>query len=172
MVHITEGLGCSFYCSACFHVSYCAVKSAAGEKDKRRDEMFMSQRQSSSRVLWPDFSKLARRGREEERRRGCSRMWRHHHSGTDRNPAQTHSHLLHAATEISDGGASESSTTHKQISPRESPDWPYFLVPLLVLSETGGHGVLPSSSPLGSSLETNMGIRSVCELDARKNISA
>lgn len=29
---------------------------------------------------------------KEERRRGCSTMWRHHHSGTDRNPAQTHTH--------------------------------------------------------------------------------
>lgn len=42
---------------------------------------------------------------------------------------------------------------------------------LLVLSATGGHGVLPSSSPLGRSLETSTGIRSMGKSDARKNMT-
>lgn len=60
----TEGLRSRFYCSSCFHVSHCAVNSAASEKDKRQVEMFTSQRQSWSHVLWPDFGRLASRGRE------------------------------------------------------------------------------------------------------------
>lgn len=46
------------------------------------------------------------------------------------------------------------------------------LILLLVLSETGGHGVLPSSSPLGSSLETSAGEKkgSECKFEARKYV--
>lgn len=46
-----------------------------------------------------------------------------------------------------------------------------FSGPLLVLSETGGHGVLPSSSPLGRSLETSTGKRSVSKFDVRETIT-
>lgn len=155
---------------------YLIVLSAPppAKKDKRRAEMFMSRQQSWGRVLWPDVRKLASRGR----RRGRSRMCAAGCEGTiiqarlKKPSTYPHSALtVWTVNGITDGGSLKEgwgglSDTNKCLA-EEGGCFPLIL--LLVLSETGGHGVLPSSSPLGSSLETSAGKkRSECKFEAKK----
>lgn len=118
------------------------------KKMKEERRWFLSRRRSTKRVLWPDSGKLVRSGGG----RGCSRMWRHHHSGTDRHNIHTH-----AEVGVTDLAALEGWViyhTSTKSAARKTVRFTRCSGPLLVLSETGGHGVLPSSSPLGRSLET------------------
>ena len=123
--------------------------------------MFMSQRQSWSRVLWPDGQSW--RGGRREGMAGCEGiiiqaqteiLHKHTHTHT-----HTHTHCMQPVKWSqshrwgSFTGLSDRPHINK-ICRGELLDSLDVLVPLLVLSETGGHGVLPSSSPLGRSLRT------------------
>lgn len=156
---------------------YLIVLSAPppAKKDKRRAEMFMSRQQSWGRVLWPDARKLASRGR----RRGRSRMCAAGCEGTiiqarlkkKKTPAHTHTRrsLCEQSMGSQMGVGGGLSDTNKCLA-EEGGCFPLIL--LLVLSETGGHGVLPSSSPLGCSLETSAGEkkRSEGKFEAKKYV--
>lgn len=156
---------------------YLIVLSAPppAKKDKRRAEMFMSRQQSWGRVLWPDVRKLASRGRRRGRSRMCAagcegtiiqaRLKKTQHIPT-LGAHCVNSQWDHRWGKFEGGLGGGLSDTNKCLA-EEGGCFPLIL--LLVLSETGGHGVLPSSSPLGSSLETSAGKkRSECKFEAKK----
>ena len=102
----------------------CCHLSRRLKRWKRRGDVYVSETKLKPCVM----TRRAELARREER--GYGRMWRHHHSGTDRNPAQTHTyththththtHTLHAASEVKSESQmgelyrAEWSTAHKQ----------------------------------------------------------
>lgn len=159
---------CNFYCSGCFHISHCAVASAAGLKDERGVEMLLSQRQSWTSVLWPDCGKLEGTGGEGVL--GCDGI-------IIQAPTHTHTHTQHRTKRLKLGVTNREAffdgwviyRTSTKSARRKMVRFNRCSGPLLVLVTSG---VLPSSSPLGRSLKKENWVYSqVCWFKAWKQIT-